>query len=79
MNLLLYRYGSICEPDIMEAFEELGFGVDTIEEEIYNKNLTGKEQIALLNSRLQQGDYRFVFTINFFPAISEVCNLYHCG
>lgn len=77
MNLLLYRYGSICEPDIMEAFEELGFGVDTIEEEIYNKNLTGKEQIALLNSRLQQGDYRFVFTINFFPAISEVCNLYH--
>ncbi len=77
MKLLVYRYGSICEPDIMEAFEELGFGVDTIEDEIYNKNLTGKEQISLLNEKLQRGNYQFVFTINFFPSVSEVCNLYH--
>lgn len=77
MNLLLYRYGSICEPDIMEAFEELGFGVDTIEDEIHNKELTGKEQLDLLNNKLQQGNYQFVFTINFFPVVSEVCNLYH--
>lgn len=77
MNLLLYRYGSICEPDIMEGFGELGFHIDTIEDEIYDKSITGKEQILLLDQQLQQGNYQFVFTINFFPAISEICNLYH--
>jgi len=77
MKVLIYRYGSICEPDIMEAFEELGLGVDTIENEIYDKNITGKEQIQFLAQTLQQQDYQFVFTINFFPAISELCNLYH--
>ena len=34
MNILFYQYGSICEPDIMEGFEELGFHVDSISEEI---------------------------------------------
>ena len=77
MNVLVYRYGSICEPDIMVAFEELGFGVATIEDEIYNKKITGKEQIQIISQKLQEGNYQFVFTINFFPAISEVCNLYH--
>lgn len=77
MNLLFYRYGSICEPDIIESFQELGFHVDTIEDEIYDKSISGKEQISLLNQHLQQDNYQFVFTINFFPAISEVCNLYH--
>ena len=39
MNLLFYRYGSICEPDIIEGFRELGNQVTEITLEIYNKNL----------------------------------------
>ena len=27
MKLLIYRYGSICEPDIIEGFQELGFEI----------------------------------------------------
>lgn len=77
MNLLFYQYGSICEPDIISAFQELGFHVDTITEEIYDKSIDGKKQIALMNQALQNGNHQFVFTINFFPAISEICNLYH--
>lgn len=77
MNILFYQYGSICEPDIMEGFEELGFHVDSISEEIKNKSLTGKEQIQLINQALSKRDYQFVFTINFYPAISECCNIYH--
>ena len=42
-----------------------------------DKTLTGKQQIALVNSALQKREYYFVFTINFFPAISEICNIYH--
>ena len=40
MNILFYRYGSICEPDIIDAFKQLGNTVDEITIEIYNKNFT---------------------------------------
>lgn len=77
MNILFYQYGSICEPDIIESFEELGFQVKTITEEIFDKSIDGKKQIALIDYALQNSNYQFVFTINFFPAISEICNIYH--
>lgn len=76
MNLLLYQYGSICEPDIIEGFEELGFTVDTITDEVTNKQISGKEQISLIQHAVEKKNYQFVFTINFFPAISEICNIY---
>ena len=28
MKIYIYRYGSICEPDIIDAFKRLGFQVD---------------------------------------------------
>lgn len=37
MKILFYRYGSICEPDILEAAQELGHTVTIIDEEISNK------------------------------------------
>lgn len=76
MSILFYQYGSICEPDLIEGFEELGFPVDCITDEIHNKKITGKEQIALISQKLEHKSYRFVFTVNFFPAISEICNIY---
>lgn len=76
MNILFYLYGSICEPDVMEGFEELGFHVDSISDEVSNKSLTGKDQIRLIHQALSKRDYQFVFTINFYPAISECCNIH---
>ena len=40
MHILFYRYGSICEPDVIEAFQELGHTVEEICEE--EKSYTGK-------------------------------------
>lgn len=77
MNVLLYQYGSICEPDIIAGLQELGFHVDTITDEITDKEITSKEQLTLVDHALQQKDYTFIFTINFFPVISEICNIYH--
>lgn len=77
MNILLYRYGSICEEDVIDAFHELGFHVDTITEEISNKFVTPSQQLEFIKQALSKKDYQFVFTINFFPVISEVCNIYH--
>ena len=37
MNILFYRYGSICEPDLIEAFREYGLNVVEDRTEITNK------------------------------------------
>ncbi|MGN0513860.1 MAG: glycosyltransferase [Lachnospiraceae bacterium] len=75
MNILFYRYGSICEPDIIESFKHLGFSVDEDIREIYNKKLLPNECVDGISRLLMKKQYSFVFSINFFPAVSEVCNI----
>ena len=41
MNILFHRYGSICEPDIMEAFQSLNFTVIEEDLEISQKSIDG--------------------------------------
>ena len=72
MKILFYRYGSICEPDIIDGFCELGNEVVTITEEIYNKKLLPSEGVALLNEALQKASYDFVFSINFYPYLRSL-------
>ena len=76
MNILFYRYGSICEPDMITAFSS--FGITVIEEktEIYDKTFSDSERITLVNELLLRHSPVFVFTINFFPAIAEVCHIH---
>ncbi len=76
MKLLFYRYGSICEPDVIEGFEELGLTVEQLSEEITNKGLTAKELIQLVSNHLLEHPVDFVFSINFYPGLSEVCNIF---
>ncbi len=76
MKLLFYRYGSICEPDIIAGFQELGHTVFQITEEITNKTLLPQESVKLVSNQLFEQPVDFVFTINFFPHISEVCNIF---
>ncbi len=77
MNLLFYRYGSICEPDIIDSFLHLGFHVDEDTREVYNKNLKPSECITGLYELINKKNYSyaFVFSINFFPSVSDVCNI----
>jgi len=76
MKILIYRYGSICEPDIIAGFEELGHQVTQITDEITNKNLIFKDTVALVHQALQSQPQDLVFTVNFFPMVSEVCSIY---
>lgn len=76
MKLLFYRYGSICEPDIISGFEELGMQVEEITEEVTNKNLPPQKCIEILSDFLLEHNMDFVFSINFFPVVSEVCNIF---
>jgi spore maturation protein CgeB len=77
MKLLIYRYGSICEPDIIAAFQMFGFDVSEIRHEVYHKDGALDESIRLVSNYLLDHPVDAVFTINFFPFLSEVCNIFH--
>jgi spore maturation protein CgeB len=77
MKLLIYRYGSICEPDVIAAFREFGFDVSVIDAEIYDKNLRPSESVTLVSQQLLDHPADVVFSINFFPVLSDVCNIFH--
>ncbi len=76
MKILFYRYGSICEPDIIEGFEELGHTVSQITEEITNKELVFGDSARIVGDYLMEHPQDCIFTVNFFPIISEVCNIF---
>ncbi len=76
MNILFFRYGSICEPDIISAFQELGHTVAEITDQIENKDLTPQETIKIVSDYLFAHPTDFVFSINFFPELSEICNIF---
>ena len=76
MNLLFYRYGSICEPDLLEAFAEYGLNITECTEEVTNKDLLPADCARLVGQLLDDGNFSFVFSINFFPAVSDVCHIY---
>ena len=77
MHILFYRYNSIYEPDMIEALSSLGCQIDEVREEMTNKELSAKECVALLRQTLSKNTYSTVFSINFFPIVSEVCNIFH--
>lgn len=77
MNIIVYRYGSICEPDMISTFKATGLNVIEINEEITNKKILSSERIKLIDDQLKNITVTFVFTINFFPEISNLCQLYN--
>lgn len=76
MRILFYRYNSICEPDIIGIMTQLDHAVDEITEEIMNKDISAKECLFLISDALKEKKYEMVFSINFFPVVSEVCNIF---
>lgn len=82
MNILFYRYNSIFEPHCINAFKE--FGLNVIEEraEMTNKKTTPGDTVKIVSdlilNQADKGDpFIFVFSINFFPAISDICEKLH--
>ena len=64
MNILLFRYGSICEPDVIETFQKFGFTVDEVTEFKENKNLSDSDCIELVSRRILTKQYTFVRIYN---------------
>lgn len=76
MKLLFYRYGSICEPDIIAGFQELGHTIIEMTQEITNKSMLPSECVQLVTKQLFAEPVDFVFSINFFPFLSDVCQIF---
>lgn len=74
MEILFYRYNSICEPDILQIFNSFGITVHTEEMEITDKHITPKQCAVKITEWLTTHSLAFVFSVNFFPAISYTCN-----
>lgn len=77
MNVLFYRYGSICEPFILSAFRELGIAVTELTAEMTNKSMAPSSVVELVSQTVLDGNFQFVFSINFFPVVSETCSILH--
>ncbi len=73
MNIIFHRYNSICEPDYMDAFRQLG--VEVIEEnsEMEKRPVSLEERTRILGELVLETHPLFVFSINFFPYISIIC------
>lgn len=76
MNILFYRYGSICEPDIIESFQTLGYTVYEHDTEIYDKNPVVGQIVNSISEFIQLHSIDCIFSINFFPILSEICKIY---
>lgn len=74
MEILLYRYNNICEPDIMQTFADFGITVHTEEMEMTDKQVTPKRCAEKITEWILSHQLAFVFSVNFFPAISYTCS-----
>ena len=76
MDILFYRYGSICEPDMIQSFRDAGITVIEESTEISDKSIDDKVRLNLVEKHLKSHNFLFVFSINFYPVISNLCNIY---
>ncbi len=74
MEILIYRYNSICEPDVIQVFESFGITVHQEKMEMTDKNVTPAQCAEKVAGWILSHKLSFIFSINFYPAISYTCN-----
>ncbi|MCR5509889.1 MAG: glycosyltransferase [Lachnospiraceae bacterium] len=77
MKIVIHRYNSICEPGYIDAFRALG--IDVVEDrlEMTEKNIPADVRISSIAEMILTNKPMFVFSINFFPYISDICEKLH--
>lgn len=71
-RILLYRWKAYNYIDIRETFLQLGYEIDEVNQKLENYDVD--EAFAqMLEERLRSTDYEFVFSVNYFALISNVC------
>lgn len=76
MNILVYRYNSICEDAVIRGLKEFGHTVHEVTLEIENKSPSGKEILDAVTTGIEKIDADIIFSINYYPALSEIARVY---
>lgn len=79
MKIFFYRYGSICEPDVIDGLQELGHTIiEYWTPKSDSTHLGGQSQdnIRKLSECLFQLSPDCIFSINFFPILSKIGNIF---
>lgn len=76
MNILLYRYNSICEDAVIRGLRELGHTVCQVTLEIENKSPSGKEILEAVMIGIEESKADIIFSINYYPVLSEIARAY---
>lgn len=73
MKIIIYRYNSICEPDYIDAFTKLGLTV-VEDKDGMDQNMDITTRLERLGNMIVENSPMFIFSINFFPFLSKVCD-----
>ncbi len=71
--IVFYRYDSICEEDYIDAFKALGIEVFEITEEMKDKDIPQSKRVELVHNAIESVHPAFIFSVNFFPAVADIC------
>ncbi len=78
MKIIIHRYNSICEPDYINAFKQLGIEVIEDKLEITDKSIPLDKRVEYLGEKILTEEPVFVFSINYFPFIALICEKLKC-
>lgn len=77
MKILVCSWGNICEPDLELSLKAMGHEVDVLKDKIKSMDYDVEYLKRISNDFLLKYNYDCVFSINYIPVISRLCNLYH--
>ena len=72
MHILMYRWKAYNYRDIEQTFLQLGYTVDNIEQELGSYDVSPEFE-RVIEEKIRGTHYDMVFTVNYFPLISNVC------
>lgn len=76
MNILIYRYNSICVDAVIRGLKELGHTVYEVILEVENKSPSGQEILDAVVMGMEKSNADIIFSINYYPALSEIARVY---
>ena len=72
MHILMYRWKAYNYRDIEQTFLLIGHTVDNIEQELGSYDVSPEFE-RVIEEKIRGTHYDMVFTVNYFPLISNVC------
>lgn len=76
MNILFCKWTNSCEYGIEQAFQTMGHTVTSVTHSFSNVSHS-VESMLVLQSALDHNRFDFLFSTNYLPVVSKVCNIYH--